>query len=47
VEEVKNNRVKIGRGLWMRLLGIKPRFFYTVTAERKDVKFEVEYNPVG
>ncbi len=47
VEEVKNNRVKIGRGLWMRLLGIKPRFFYTVSAERKDVKLEVEYNPVG
>ncbi len=47
VEEVKNNRVKIGRGLLMRLLRIKPHFFYTVTAERKDVKFEVEYNPVG
>ena len=45
VESIENNRVKIGRGLLMRLLGIKPAFFYTVTASRKDAIFSVEYDP--
>jgi hypothetical protein len=44
---VENNRVKIGRGLLMRLLGIKPAFFYTVTASRKDAVFRVEYDPAA
>lgn len=43
VESIENNSVKIGRGWLMKLFGIKPRFFYTVTANRKDVKFEPEY----
>jgi hypothetical protein len=47
VEEVKNNRVKIGMGMSMRLLGIKPEFFYVVTASRKDATFEVEFAQVG
>jgi hypothetical protein len=43
IESIENNSVKIGRGWLMRLLGIKPHFHYTVTASRKDVKFETEY----
>jgi hypothetical protein len=43
VEDIKNNQIKIGRGWLMRLLGIKPRYFYTVTASRRDHTFEVEY----
>jgi hypothetical protein len=43
VVEVKNNCVKIGRGWFMRIFRIKPRYFYTITASRKDHKFEVEY----
>ena len=45
VEGVENNRVKIGRGWFMRLFRIKPRFFYTVTAARRDFTFKVEYDP--
>jgi len=43
IERVENNRIKVGRGWLMKLFGIKPQFFYTVTANRKDVKFEAEY----
>ena len=43
---VENNRVKIGRGWFMWLFRIKPRFFYTVTAARRDFTFKVEYDPM-
>jgi hypothetical protein len=43
VESIENNRVKIGRGWLMRLLGIKPRYFYTITANRRDETFSPEY----
>jgi hypothetical protein len=47
VEKVENNQVKIGMGMSMRLLGIKPEFFYVVTAARKDATFEVEFAQEG
>jgi hypothetical protein len=45
VESIENNRIKIGRGWFMRLLGIKPNYFYTVNGARRDATFEVEYVP--
>jgi len=45
VESIENNRVKIGRGWFMRLFGIKPNYFYMVNGARRDATFDVEYVP--